>query len=262
MNVASTHPILATRDILGVPVLAATAGEAVAAIEARLARGERIKLAFLNAHTSNLAAADDGFRTLLGDFTVLNDGVGVDLASRVLHGERFPENLNGTDFTPRLLAESKRPLRLFLLGARPGVADEAAAALLRLAPQHTIAGTRHGYFAPSEATAVAAEIAAAKPDVLLVALGNPGQERFIQAQFDRLGVPLAIGVGALFDFLAGRVSRAPGWVRGLRAEWLYRLWREPKRLWRRYVLGNFKFISRLLWARAARRRMPASAPLA
>jgi len=262
MNVAGTHPLLATRDIMGVPVLAATAGEAIAAIQARLARGERIKLAFLNAHTSNLAAVDAQFRALLHDFTVLNDGVGVDLASRVLHGERFPENLNGTDFTPRFLAATGRPLRLFLLGAKPGVADEAAAALLRLAPQHTLAGTRHGYFSPAEAPGVAGEIAAARPDILLVALGNPAQERFIQSHFDTLGVPLAIGVGALFDFLAGRVSRAPAWVRRLRAEWLYRLWLEPKRLWRRYVLGNFKFISRLLWARVARRGMPVSAPLA
>jgi exopolysaccharide biosynthesis WecB/TagA/CpsF family protein len=245
---------LPARDIMGVAVTAATANEAVKALDARLARREPIMLAFMNAHTSNLAGADESFRTLLNRFTVLNDGVGVDIASRVLHGESFPENLNGTDFVPHYLAQTSRQFRFFLLGARPGVADEAAAALLRLAPQHTLAGTRDGYFPPDEAHRIAAEIAAARANVVLVALGNPAQERFIADHFAASGAQLAIGVGALFDFLSGRVSRAPALVRRLRIEWIYRLALEPGRLWRRYILGNFKFISRLLWVRIAGRR--------
>lgn len=251
---AMSPPLLPVRDIMGVAVTAATADEAIAAIDARIARGEGVMLAFMNAHTSNLAGADAVFRDLLARFMVLNDGVGVDIASRVLHGERFPENLNGTDFVPLYLAKAARPLRLFLLGARPGVAEEAAAAIRRIAPQHTIAGIRDGYFPPDQTGHVTETIAAAEADVVLVAMGNPAQERFIAEHFEAMGVPLAIGVGALFDFLSGRVSRAPTLVRKLRCEWIYRLALEPGRLWRRYILGNFKFISRLLWARMARPR--------
>lgn len=237
------------RDIMGVAVTAATAAEMTAALDRRRAEGARTRLAFLNAHTSNLAAADPAFRAMLGDFVVLNDGVGIDIASRWLHGARFPENLNGTDFVPAYLQATARPARLFLLGAAPGIAEAAAARLIAAAPQHTLAGVRHGYFAPAEADAVARQVAASGADIVLVALGNPAQERFIAAHFETLGCDLAIGVGALFDFLAGRVRRAPGWLRRIRAEWVYRLWLEPGRLWRRYLLGNSQFLWRLLWTR-------------
>lgn len=241
----------ATRDIMGVAVTAATAAEAFALLDERRAAGTRTRLAFLNAHTSNLAAADPSFRATLADFVVLNDGVGVDIASRWLHGARFPENLNGTDFVPAYL-KAARPARLFLLGASPGIAEAAAQKLLAAAPQHTLAGIRHGYFPPEQEAAIVAGIAAARPDILLVALGNPAQEMFIARHFEGLGCDLAIGVGALFDFLAGRVRRAPGWVRRLRAEWVWRLGLEPGRLWRRYLLGNSQFLWRLLWSRRRR----------
>jgi exopolysaccharide biosynthesis WecB/TagA/CpsF family protein len=244
---------LPVRDIMGVAVTAATSREAVKALDARIDRGERVMLAFMNAHTSNLAGTDPAYRELLSRFTVLNDGVGLDIAARVLHGERFPENLNGTDFVPFYLAHTVCRHRLFLLGARPGVAQEAAAALQLLAPQHEIVGTRDGYFPVGDAKKVAAGIAATGADVVLVAMGNPRQERFIAEHMQAMGAPLAMGVGALFDFLSGRVSRAPRVFRRLRIEWVYRLGLEPGRMWRRYILGNFKFISRLLRARMARR---------
>jgi exopolysaccharide biosynthesis WecB/TagA/CpsF family protein len=96
---------------------------------------------------------------------------------------------------------------------------------------------------------VAERVRAARPDVLLVALGNPLQECWIDANLAQLDARVAIGVGALFDYLAGRVVRAPRWVRALRGEWLFRLLVEPRRLWRRYVLGNPQFLWRVLRAR-------------
>ena len=240
---------LPTRDIMGVRVTAATADEAIADINARRARGERIKLGFLNAHTSNLAGRDAAFRAVLDGFTILNDGVGVDIAGRVLHGARFPENLNGTDFTPRFLAETKTPARIYLLGGLPGVAGMAGTRIAEMAPQHVIAGAYHGYFHAWEEAGIVTAINALKPDILLVALGNPGQEKFIDRNFATLDCSVAIGVGALFDFLSGRVSRAPAAFRAVRMEWVYRLGREPGRLWQRYLLGNSKFLWRLLWAR-------------
>lgn len=234
---------------MGIAVTSAKTEEAIAWLDDQLAAGERIRLAFLNAHGSNLAARDPSFRDLLAGFTVLNDGIGVNIASRVLHGRPFPDNLNGTDFVPRYLRDTRHSFRIFLLGAQPGVAEQAAAAIRKQAPRHAIAGTRNGFFTVAETPAVIDEIAASKSDIVLVAMGNPAQERFIAEHFDALGCGLAIGVGALFDFLAGRVTRAPAVFRTLRSEWIYRLGLEPGRMWRRYVLGNPKFLWRLAMAR-------------
>ncbi len=237
---------IVVRDILGVAVTSAPMDEMIDHLNARRAAGERIKLAFLNAHASNLAAGDAAFRAALDGFTILNDGVGVDIASRRLHGARFPANLNGTDFVPAYLKRTETPLRLYLLGGREGVADEAAAQIARIAPHHTVVGVRNGYFSSDETTAVVAGVAATKPDILLVALGNPAQELFIERHFEALGAGMAVGVGALLDFLSGRVTRAPAFFRAARIEWVWRLGREPGRLWRRYLLGNSQFLWRVI----------------
>lgn len=237
---------LVKRDILGVAVTSAPMAEMIAALESRLASGERIKLAFLNAHTSNLAGADPQFSELLKGFTVLNDGVGVDIACRRLHGERFPENLNGTDFVPAYLAAVSRPLRIYLFGGQEGVASAAAARIAEIAPQHTLVGAENGYFAPAAEPEIVARIAAANPDIVLVALGNPAQEFFIARNAGALNAPLLVGVGALLDFLSGRVARAPAFFRRARLEWIWRLGREPGRLWKRYLLGNSQFLWRVM----------------
>jgi exopolysaccharide biosynthesis WecB/TagA/CpsF family protein len=236
---------LETRDILGVQIVAAQAPEAIAAIDARLAEAPVLKIAYLNAHGSNLAGADAAFRDCLQDFMVLNDGSGVDLASRILHGRRFPENLNGTDFTPRFLKETSRVLKVFLLGAAPGMAEAARSRLRAIAPQHDYCGVQDGFFAESETGAVIEAIRAAGADFLIVAMGNPKQELWIAEHAEACGVAGAIGVGALFDFLAGRVERAPALFRKLGVEWVWRLGLEPKRLWRRYILGNPLFLLRV-----------------
>lgn len=233
-------------DILGIPVLAATTAGAAALIDARCATGAPLGVAFLNAHGSNLAARDAAFADALRGMLVLNDGIGVDLAARILAGRAFPDNLNGTDFLPAFLAATAERHRIFLLGGRPGIADRAAAALSAAHPRHRIVGASHGYFAPAETSGLVAEIHASKATILLVALGNPGQELWIRRHLADTGVRVAFGVGALLDFLAGEAIRAPELVRRLRLEWVWRLVLEPKRLFRRYVLGNPLFLLRVM----------------
>lgn len=243
MPAADALPCL---DILGIPVLAATTPEAVRLIDRRCAAGEPFGVAFLNAHGSNLAARDPRFAEALRGMLVLNDGVGVDIAARMLAGRGFPENLNGTDFLPAFLADTARQHRVFLLGGRPGVAERAAAAIAAGHPRHRVVGARHGYFDAAETQAVIEAIRASGATLLLVALGNPAQELWIGRHLAAAGVQVAFGVGALFDFLAGEVSRAPAFVRRTRLEWAWRLMLEPKRLFRRYVLGNPLFLMRVM----------------
>lgn len=238
--------VLPCLDILGIPVLAATTRDAVRLIDRRCAAGEPLGVAFLNAHGSNLAARDARFAGALLGMLVLNDGVGVDIAARVLAGRGFPENLNGTDFLPAFLAGTAREHRIFLLGGRPGVAERAAAAIVAHHPRHRVVGTRHGYFDAADMQAAVEAIRAGGATLLLVAMGNPAQELWIARHLAASGVQLAFGVGALFDFLAGEVARAPAFVRRTRLEWAWRLMLEPKRLFRRYVLGNPLFLMRVM----------------
>jgi exopolysaccharide biosynthesis WecB/TagA/CpsF family protein len=232
--------------ISGVPFAPLSRDEAVAEIRAMLRSGRHHHIVLANAHTVNCGAADPAYRRILQHAAlVLRDGVGVEIAS-ALAGHRLRHNFVGTDFVPYLLDAVADCVRgVFLFGAGPGVAAAAAAALVARSPAIRIAGVAHGYEPSAE---VVARIRAARPDIVLVALGNPLQERWIAEHLDALEVPVAIGVGALFDYLAGRVRRAPAWLRRLRGEWLFRIAVEPRRLWRRYIIGNAAFVWRVLRA--------------
>jgi len=184
---------------------------------------------------------------------VLNDGIGTDIASRVLYGAKFPDNLNGTAFVPYFLSELQRGLRIFLLGAKPGIAERTAAVLQDQFPHHRVVGVRDGY-GDIDAPALSKMIRSARADLLLVGLGNPTQELWLARHFEATGCTLGVAVGALFDFMAGQVPRAPHWIRSARLEWLYRLCVEPRRLASRYLLGNPRFLSSVvaLWWSGAR----------
>ena len=234
------------RAILGVPVEVQTFRTAVERIDTRYARCEPVTVAFANAHTLNVASANDDFRRALQNSLVFNDGIGVDVASRLLYGSPFPENLNGTDFGPNYLRATRHRYRIFLLGATPGTAERAAQRLSSMCPQHEFVGCHHGHFDDGQAPQLIDLIRHSKADVLLVAMGNPKQELFIQKHLAATGCILGIGVGALFDFLAGNVPRATPWVQRWRLEWLYRLAQEPRRLARRYLVGIPVFLMRIL----------------
>lgn len=219
-----------------------TGAAARARIIAALDGPKPLCVAFCNAHTAKLAFDDPAFARTLRDMLVLNDGLGIDLAARVLGHAPFTENLNGTDFVPALLRETTRPLRLFLLGAKPDVLARAAAALTHRYPQHTIVGARHGFFARDALPGIADAIVMGDADIVFCAMGNPRQEEVITELAERRAAPVLIGVGALFDFLADAVPRAPKLVRRMRMEFVYRLAQEPKRLGRRYTIEVLAFL--------------------
>lgn len=229
--------------VLGVPFSTVSFEGAVASIREMVSGGGAHQVVIANAHTLNLACRDPKYHRILRDASlVLRDGVGVELAA-LLQRRRLPYNFVGTDFIPRLL-EDLSDLRpsVFLYGAAPGVADAAGHVLTSRCPGIRVVGSEHGF---GDGDAAARRVAASGADVTLVALGNPLQEEWIAAHLPRLRTRVAIGVGALFDYLAGRVPRAPRWVLALRAEWVFRLVIEPRRLWRRYLVGNFEFLWRV-----------------
>jgi N-acetylglucosaminyldiphosphoundecaprenol N-acetyl-beta-D-mannosaminyltransferase len=243
-------------SVLDVRIHNLTCAQAIAAIEEFIDhRGSRHSVYFVNAHTLNLAAADPSYREVLnsGDL-VLADGTGVRWAAR-LQGIRVIENLPGTDFVPSLFrATGDRGHSYFLLGADEGTITAAADHTGRTFAGWRCAGCHHGYLADKRLAAdVVARINAAKPDVLLVGMGNPLQEQWIHEHRPVLDVPVCMGVGGLFDFWAGNVSRSPRWLRWAGHEWLWRLFQEPRKKAYRYVVGNPQFLLRVLAERCSTR---------
>jgi exopolysaccharide biosynthesis WecB/TagA/CpsF family protein len=241
----------AWRDILGISVAVMTMEEALALLEARIAENRFLPFAFLNANNANIANQNAELKSAFGRFLVVADGVGVDIASLALHGRMFPANLNGTDLVPRLLRRIQRPLKVALIGARRDVADCARGAFQEMCPQHSVTVISDGFFTPSDEPRILRQLEAERPDVLLVAMGVPRQEMWIANRLNAGHCTVPIAVGALFDIFTGTVPRAPRWMLALRIEWLYRLWREPKRLWRRYIIGNPVFLASVIKATLA-----------
>jgi N-acetylglucosaminyldiphosphoundecaprenol N-acetyl-beta-D-mannosaminyltransferase len=231
----------------GVRLLNLRAEELLDAVMLAVQRGQPTRIAFANPDCINIAARDPLYRRDLAGFDwVCADGIGMKFAGRLL-GREVRQNVNGTDFFPALCAAlAASGQTLYLLGARPGVAEAAAQWAQAHFPGLRIAGTHHGYFGASEEVALIASIAALRPAVLLLALGAPRQERWLQCHLDASGCTVGIGVGGLFDFYAGRIARAPLWLREIGGEWLFRLLKEPARMWRRYLLGNVVFLVRIL----------------
>jgi alpha-1,3-mannosyltransferase len=235
MAIATGASGVAERMICGVRISSGAPADCIAAIDDGVA-DHKVCLGFVNTFTAYLLRKSEPYRAVLGRFTLLNDGVGLDIVSLIKYGRRFGFNLNGTDFTPRYLRETRHRYRIYLLGGRPGIAAQAATVLQRMAPQHEYVGARDGYFPAEENEAVIADITASRASLVIVALGNPQQELWIANNIDKTGADLAIGVGALFDFLADAVPRAPLWMRRLKLEWLFRMAHEPRRLWKRYMI--------------------------
>jgi exopolysaccharide biosynthesis WecB/TagA/CpsF family protein len=202
-------------------------------------------------HTLNLCTRLPALAAALSRATVFNDGVGIDIASSILFGKRFPANLNGTDFTPMLLESLDRPLRVYLLGSQLEVVNEASRRLQERFPRVSIVGSHHGFFSRDETNSLVANIRLSQTELLLVGMGNPIQELWAAENAAQTGA-VVLCVGALFDFLSGRMPRAPTWVRALRFEWLYRLALEPRRLWRRYLCGFGPFLYTVLKQKLAR----------
>ncbi len=228
-----------TLSLAGYPVFSTTSDDLCDVLQERLDAYRKTVLVFAN---TNFVLQCQPIRNWLNgdDVIIVNDGIGMDIASLLQHGKRYKDNLNGTDFMPLLLKTFTHSHNIFLLGGKPGVAEEAGDAIELQTGQHVV-GCADGY-SDMDASALCERINASGADILLVAMGNPIQEEWIRQHMGELNATLLVSVGALFDFLSGRVQRAPRWVQKIRFEWLYRLTREPRRMLQRYTLDIARFL--------------------
>lgn len=199
---------------------------------------------------------DPELRRLVNECEIVTaDGQAVVWASRLL-GTPLPSRVTGIDLMLQLLGLAERKgYRVFVLGARQQVLERALAHVRRDHPRLRIAGARHGYFPNTEERAVVEEIRRARPDMLFVAMSSPRKERFLGHWQGELEVPFRMGVGGSIDVIAGITRRAPRTVQRAGLEWAWRLAQEPRRLFRRYLVGNARFVA--LGVREAVSRLPA-----
>lgn len=233
--------ILLRIDVMGVGFDNLTKQEFVAKAEQIIRRNEKGYVVTPNAEILYEAIQDGNFRQLLNDAAlVLPDGAGVVLGAKIL-GTPVKEKVAGIEFGEAMCdSMAKSGGRVYLLGSKPGVAEQAGQKLKAKYPGLNICGTADGYF--KDEAAVVAKINEAKPNILFVCLGAPKQEKFMRGHMDELDVNLMLGLGGSLDGYAGIARRAPKIMIRLNLEWLYRLVKEPRRLGRMMRLPKFVLI--------------------
>ena len=239
-------------DLMGIKVSTPSMSQLLEALAAGLASRRTTTVTFLNPNYAVAACRDDALRRLIGEFDLdLVDGWGVALAARCF-GFKVPERLANDDIGAELFALlAARGSRVFLFGSAPHVAEAAASTLGRLFPGIRIVGTQHGWvdvarghpgrFDPEDLETIVDTINAASADFVLVGLPTPHQQRFVIEYRDRLGASLIMTGGSYLDHLTGGIEWYPAWVKRMRVCWLYRLVREPRRLWYRYTVELLLF---------------------
>jgi N-acetylglucosaminyldiphosphoundecaprenol N-acetyl-beta-D-mannosaminyltransferase len=234
--------------IFDIPVELAEPPEMLRTITGWVGEGRQRRVMYVNAHVVNQSRALPDLALALGRADLVYcDGYGVRLAARTLDLP-VPYRMTGADWVWGLAALCEAEGRsLYLLGADPPLARTATDRLRRWYPRLRIVGSHHGYagLGSPQNERVIEDINAARPDIVLVGMGTPKQELWIDRYADRIEADVLWTVGALFDFIAGRVPRAPRWLADNGLEWIFRLAIEPHRMWRRYLLGNPQFLFRV-----------------
>lgn len=237
-------------NIFNLPIDAFTMEETLDFIDAALNRREKIHHVVVNAAKVVNAQKDEVLRESIINCDVINaDGQAVVWASRFL-GQPLPERVAGIDLMQELvgLAAIKK-YRIFFLGAKEEVVSSVVKKYSDEFGSGIVAGYRNGYFTKEEEKLVAEEIAKTKPHILFVAITSPKKEIFLNTYKDVIKAPFIMGVGGSFDVVSGLVKRAPKWMQRYGLEWFYRVIQEPRRMWKRYLITNTKFIFMLISAK-------------
>ena len=235
-------------SILDVDIANVTKYEVLDHISASIKSSQKNMMFFVNANNLKLAYYDLQYRSILKEaIYIYGDGIGIYLAGKISH-QPISDNVNGTDLFPFICELCEREkYTVYFLGSAPGIVEKMVQNIKLKYPMLLIAGAHHGYFDDgSNSNDVIKEINRTETKILFVGLGTPRQEKWIYKNYQALNFNVAIGVGGLFDFYSGSKLRAPLLLRKLHLEWLFRLLYEPRRLWKRYIIGIPLFIFLIL----------------
>lgn len=241
---ASNNPCEASSiEIFGCRIAALTMSETVTCIDKTIRKGTPSQHVVINAGKVVMMRRDDRLRAIIRNCALVNaDGQAIVWAARML-GKPLPERVAGIDLMIELLnLAEKKQYKVFFLGARDEVLGQFIKKVTEQFPGIQIAGFRNGYWKDPENDLVVQQVRQADPDILFVGISSPKKEYWLSDNLNALGVPFAMGVGGSFDVLAGKVRRAPVWMQKTGLEWFYRFAMEPRRMWKRYLVGNTIFI--------------------
>lgn len=229
-------------EVLGTPVCALDLGGAVDLIDAAIRSRHNLQIGVINAAKVVNMSKDAALKqAVLSSDVIFADGMSIVWASRILGGA-LPGRVTGIDLMLALLERGRqRGYRVFFLGATEAVSARAVEVVQRNFPGVLVVGRHHGFYADENESKIVELIAAARPDLLFVAMTSPKKENFLAKWGVRLNAVVTHGVGGSLDVIAGHVQRAPKAWQALGLEWLYRLKQEPKRLWKRYFVTNVTF---------------------
>ena len=233
-------------NIMGCPMDIATVAETVDVIDEAISKNKFTQHVVVNVAKLVNMQNDIVLGNSIRECDIINiDGMGIVLGARFL-GYNIPERVAGIDLFLKLISMSaKNNYPIYLLGSKDEVVKNTASKLQSLYPKINIAGYHHGYFWENEEEIVE-KIKASGAKLLFVAITSPKKENFISRWKEKLGVTFVMGVGGTFDVVSGKVKRAPLWMQKYGLEWFFRVVQEPRRMWKRYLVTNTKFISLVL----------------
>ena len=233
-------------------VNALTMDETLNKIEKYIINKEYVQHVVINASKINLMQQDSTLTQIINECPLINaDGQSIVWASRIL-GNNVPERVAGIDiFTELVKISAEKGYKPYFFGAREEVVVKVVDTFKEMYPELKVAGYRNGYFNNEDSIKIAEDIRDSGADILFVAFSSPMKEYWIKEHMPIMKVPFAMGVGGSFDVVAGKTARAPKWMQKSGLEWFYRFVQEPRRMWKRYIIGNFKFIKLVLASKKA-----------
>lgn len=230
--------------ILNTYVNAISLDETVDEIEKIIARGVPTQHVVINASKVNLMEGDPELASIVNECPLINaDGASIVWAAKKL-GVPLRERVTGIDLFQRLVGlASEKGYRIYLFGAKEEVVTKVKAIFEDMYPGIQVVGYRNGYFTEADEPQIVSDMAASGADMMFVAFSSPKKEYWVHKYIDQIGIPFVMGVGGSFDVVAGVTDRAPTWMQEHGLEWFYRFIQEPGRLWKRYIIGNLKFVA-------------------
>ena len=234
-------------DLMGVRIDPLTMDETVQAVEKFVIEQRPLHLMGVNADKINQCQTDESIKKIVNDSEIINaDGASVVLASRFL-GYQVPERVAGIDLMQKLLhLANEKSYSVYFFGAKEEVLVDMLEIFKKDYPNLRVLGHRNGYFSEEDEYGIQEDIREKNPDFVFVGITSPKKEYIIQKFMDQGVNSVFMGVGGSFDVLSGHIKRAPLWMQHAHLEWLFRVANEPKRLFKRYFVGNVTFIKRVL----------------
>lgn len=217
--------------------------ETIQEVERIIAEGKPAQHVVINASKMNLMQQDEKLTEIVNSCPLINaDGASIIWAAKKL-GIPIKERVTGIDlFTKLIEISNEKGYRIFLFGAKEEVVTKVKAIFEEKYPKIQISGYRNGYFTENDESDIVKQIADSNADIMFVAFSSPKKEYWINKYLNQLNIPFVMGVGGSFDVVAGVTDRAPEWMQKRGLEWFYRFIQEPRRMWRRYIIGNAKFV--------------------